>query len=121
MLPSIALDTDWGLSPDPEPAGPNAEALTGASTRVTGTGARDFVGAGTGTGAWAGLCVAAPATAAWLAREGFVPRLEWKNAMSATASAAHASSTATAQRGRRVGWVLSERVGWTGGNASPAM
>jgi hypothetical protein len=32
VLLSIAIDAFWGLSPEPEEAGPNAEALTGAST-----------------------------------------------------------------------------------------
>jgi hypothetical protein len=56
VLPSIAIDAFWGLSPEPEEAGPNAKALAGASTRATGAGARAFVGAGTGAVAWVCLC-----------------------------------------------------------------
>ena len=63
----------------------------------------------------------APVSAPWPVRDELVPRLEWKTTMSATASAAHASTTTTSQRGRRVAGAPSEGVGWAGGNASTAM
>ena len=86
-----------------------------------GGGARAFAGARMGTVAWVRLCVAASAATAWLVRDGFAPILEWKTATSATASAAHASTIATTQRGRRVDSMPSEPVGWTGGNPSTSV
>src|SRR6516164_986090 len=89
VLASIAMDALWGSSPEPGPAGPNAETLAGVRTRAAGAGARAFVGAGTGATAWACRCVAAPAAAAWPVRDEPVPRLEWNTAISATARTTH--------------------------------
>ena len=41
MLASIAMAAVCGLSPDPEPVGPKAEALTGRSARGEGEGLAD--------------------------------------------------------------------------------
>jgi hypothetical protein len=121
VLSSIAINAFWGLSPEPEEAGPNAEALTGASTRTAGAGARIFAGAGTGAVTWVCLCAPALADTVLLVRDEFVPRLEWKTAMSVTASAAHTSTRAMGQRDRRDRPVMPERAGGTDGDASAAM
>ena len=71
-----------------------------------------FAGVGTGAVAWACAC-AYPLRLrqSWLVRDESVSRLEWKTAMSATASTAHTSTRAIGQRGRRARPVRPERVG----------
>ena len=92
VLASIAMDALWGSSPEPGPAGPNAEALTGVRTRVLGAGGRAFFAAGTGAAAWACLRVAVLVATTWLVRDWLMTRLEWKTTTSATASTAHATA-----------------------------
>src|SRR5215467_16328881 len=121
LLASIAMDASWGLSPEPAPAGPNAETLTGVRILAARAGARDFFGAGVGTVARACLCAAAPAAAIWPVRGVPVPRLEWKTAISAAASATHTRIRAIGQRGRWAGPVSAARAGRAGGSASTAL